>query len=410
MSKHVQLAAMLLLLCPIALCQVEPAATGPSLPLPGGNFDYSIRYAQTAEFGRSLGNWQTGVISGSLNYSSGRERFPFNMEYGGGYNFSIAGPSYGQGLFQHLALMQGVTGRKWNLSMSNDVLYSPEAPTLGFSGIPGIGEPVTSPTPPTVSQSILALNTHIVDNTSMANIGRPLNYAWGMDMGGSYTLLRFPDGNGLDTGTAGASGGLHYRMSARDSLVGNYRFSKFTYPAFGFSFFSQSGMFGFSRLWSRRLSTSISMGPEWTSSSDASLVPSSNGFAMNAQASYQAGYNNLEISYVRGINSGGGYLIGSEINTAQAGYSRQLGKAATLGLNASYARFAGLVNNGVTTSWVGGTQATRRLGPFLSLFANYSVINQSTSSQLPGNPLGQAVQILGFGIGYSPRQKEQPAQ
>lgn len=409
MRKHLQLAAMFLLLGPVALCQVEPAATSPSLPLPGGNFQYSLRYAQTAEFGRGLGNWQNGVVSGSLNYTNGRERFPFSMGYGGGYNFSIAGPSYGNGVFQHLSLTQGMVGRKWHILLNNDVNYSPEAPTLGFTGIPGIGEPVTPP-PPTGSQSILTLNTHVVDNSSMASISRPLNYAWGMDMGGSYNMLRFPDGNGLNTGTAGANGGLHYRLSARNSLTGNYIFSKFTYPAFGFSFFMHSGMFGFSRRWSRRLSSNVSIGPEWTSSSDATVVPSSRHFAMNATASYQAGFNTIGVTYARGVNGGGGYLIGSETDTAAANYSRRFGQQTSLGFNASYMRTAGLVNNGVTAAKYGSAQVSRRLGPFLSLFANYSLISQSSSSVLPGNTLAQTIQVLGFGIEYSPRQKEQPAQ
>lgn len=410
MSKNLQLAAMLLALCPVAMAQVEPAATGPSVPLPAGKYDYSIRYAQTAEFGQSLGNWQTGAVSGSLNYSNGRERLPFSMNYGGGYNFTIAGPSYGKGLFQHLDLTQSVTGKEWNLTMGNDVSYTPEAPTLGFTGIPGIGEPVTTPTPPIVTQSILTLNTLVLDNSSNATIERQLNYAWNMNLGGSYNLLRFPDGNGLDSGTAGATGGLSYRLSARDSLMGNYRFSKFTYPRFGFSFYTQTVFFGFQRVWTKKVSTDVTVGPQWTSSSSPSLVPSTQGVAVNAALTYRAGYNSFSTSYSRGINGGGGYLIGAESDTASANYSRLIDRALTLGFNAAYMRTAGLVNNGITGAKYGGAEATRRLGPYLSVFANYSLIDQSSSSLLPGNALGQRLQVVGFGLSYSPRQKEQPAQ
>ncbi|MGB6974729.1 MAG: hypothetical protein WBD67_08615 [Terracidiphilus sp.] len=412
MIKSLQLAAMLLAICPAAMAQVEPAATGASVPIPAGNYSYSVRYAQTAEFGRSLGNWQNGVFSGSLNYSNGRERFPFSMDYGGGYNFTIAGPSYGQGLFQRLEFTQGMTERKWSLSMHDSVRYSPQAPSLGFTGIPGIGEPVTTPTPnpPTIDESLLTLNTHVVDNAADAELNRPLNYAWGMNLGGSYNLIRYPDGNGIDSGTAGATGGLRWRLSARNSLLGNYRFSKFTYPRFGFSFYTQSGFFGLERLWSRSISTSFTVGPQWTSSSNSSLVPSSRGVAANADLLYKLGYNNFSASYARGVNSGGGYLIGGETDRVATNYSRQLGHAATLGFNISYMRTAGLLNNGVTNSKYGGAQATRRLGRHMSLFANYSLLAQSTSSSLPGNVLGQTLQVLGFGISYSPRQKEQPTQ
>lgn len=408
MSKSLQLAAMLLVLCPVAMAQVEPAATtGPSVPLPAGNFNYALRYAQTAEFGSSLGTWVTSVVSGTVDYSNSRQRFPFSMEYGGGYKFNVSGPSYGNGLFQRLSFTQGLMGRKWHLSVGDNVSYSPEAPTLGFSGIPGIGEPVTTP-PPTGNPSLLTLNTHVVDNFANANLGRPLNYAWSMHMGGTDDLLRFPNGDGLDTGTAGANGGLNYRFSARDSILGDYRFSKFTYPAFGFSFFTHSVFFGFERRWNRSISTDISVGPQWTSSSSPTLVPSSHGVAVNSTLTYQKGFSTFATTYSRGVNGGSGYLIGSETDMATANYARQFGQAVSLGFNVSYMRTAGLVNNGITTSKYGGAEATRRLGRFLSVFANYSLMSQSSSSTLPGNTLGQTVQILGFGIGYSPRQHEQP--
>ena len=67
-------------------------------------------------------------------------------------------------------------------------------------------------------------------------------------------------------------------------------------------------------------------------------------------------------------------------------------------------RTSGLINNGVNKLRVGGAQATRRLGRHFRAFANYTAIDQSSSSALPANTLSELVQVIGFGIGYSPRE------
>ncbi len=414
MKKSLQLAALLMALCPFAAAQVEPAATGGShAPVLPKSLNYSLRYAQTMEFGQGLGDWQNSAISGSVSYTNGRERFPFSMEYGGGYNWNITGPAYGNGAFHRLQLSQGFTGRLWNFLVSDNVSYSPEAPTLGFTGIPGIGEPVgaptPSPTPPVVNSSILTLNTHVVDNTVNGSLEHRLNYAVSMNLGGTYDVFRFPDGNGLDVDSESATGGMTWRLNARSSLLGNYLFTKFTYPDVLFSFYTHSGNVGFERLWSRRLTTTVTIGPQWVSSSNSSLVPDSQGVAVNAMLNYNAGFNNFSLSYARGVNGGAGYLIGAQADTAAADYSRRLGTAVTLGFNASYMRTAGLINNGVTTAKYGGAEATRRLGNYMQVFANYTVIAQSSSSQLPGNTLSQMIQEVGIGFEFSPRRRG-PAQ
>ena len=329
------------------------------------------------------------------------------MQFGGGYNWNITGPSYGTGAFENLELSQGFIGKKWSLGISDGVSYTPQAPTLGFTGIPGIGEPVAtpSPNPPVVNPPILTLNTYSLGNSASASFNRRLNYAWSANMSGNYDLLIFPDGNGLDTDTTGANGGLSYRLSARDSLIGNYQFSKFTYPDYLFSFYTHSVFFGFTRQWSRRLSTDISAGPQWTSSSNSMLVPSSTGAAVNASVNYLYGFNKLSANYQRGVSAGGGYLIGSQTDSAGISYLRKFGNTSTLGFDFGYSRFSGLINNGVTNAKYGGAQATHQLGRNFQVFANYSAIAQSTSSQLPVNTLGTVIQIVGFGIGYSPRER-----
>lgn len=406
MDFRPQLVVLLLAFASAAAAQVEPDATGPGHPLPAGNLNYSVRYSQTAEFGGGLGDWQTSAVSGDVGYTNGSQRRPFSLQYGGGYNWILTGPSYGTGFFHRLMISQGLDLHRWNISLNDNVSYSPESPTIGFSGIPGVGEPVTGPAPTQPSdQSILSLTTHVVDNDSSANISRPLNHALSLNLGGSYDLFRFPNGDGLDTTSAAGNGGVTWRLDSRNSLTSDYRYSQYSYPGLDFSFTSDTLFVGFNRNWSRKLTTSISAGPQWTMSSMSSIVPDSLGYAANASLNYQFTYSTASASYSHGISGGAGYLTGGEEDTASGNYSRQFGKQFTLGFTGSYFRTAGLVDNGTTAGKVGAVEATRRLGRYLVVFANYSAMDQSTTSSLPGSVLGQFINVAGFGFGYSPRQE-----
>ena len=153
------LIALLFAAGPISYGQAVPSASTGTASL-----QYSVRYSETAEFGGTIGNWHTITPSASLDYANGRKGFPFSLEYAGGYTSSLSGPSYSNGLFQRLLVSQGIEHAKWNLLMSDDVSYRPQAPTTGFSGIPGIGEPIGGGTNLPPGQLILTLNTHALEN------------------------------------------------------------------------------------------------------------------------------------------------------------------------------------------------------------------------------------------------------
>lgn len=400
-----KLLAILFTCCAAADSQVVPSATGPGGPLINGNLHYTFRYSQLAEFGSGIGDWQTANASADVDYANDKERHPFSLNYTGGYTWTIAGPSYTTGMFQRLLLSQGLAWRKWSATMSDDVSYSPQAPTTGFSGIPGIGEPIggSNPLPPS-SQSILTVNTHVVDNIANIKFEERLNYATTLSAGGSSELRRYPDINGLDVDTLQANGTIARRLNARNSLTGNYEFSHFAYPDYRFTFTSNSALFGFTREWNRKITTDISAGPQWINSSNSGTMPPSTNVTVNANASYQFRMNSAGLTYLRTSNDGAGYLFGARFDTVSANFSRDIGRKLTVGLEASYRRTAGLQNNGVTNSKYGGGQVTRRLGRYFTAFANYTAMDQSSSSTLSTNSLNGLMQVVSFGVGYSPRE------
>jgi hypothetical protein len=409
MKTSLKLLAFVFTMSAAAGAQVAPAATGSnSVPL-SGNLQYALRYSQSSQFSNILPNLETSTASGTLDYANGNDRLPFFMDYSGGYTWTITGPSYETGLFQHMLLSQGINWRKWALLVSDNVSYLPQSPTTGFSGIPGIGEPIGTPNPaPSTSQTILTLNTHVIDNAANGELDHTLSYATTVGVGGSSEILRYPDGNGLDTNTQGAYGQIVRRLDSRNSLLGKYSYSQYSYPGSTVSIQTHTALFGFQRRWSRNFRTDVNAGPEWIASSDNLLVPTSTNFAANASLRYVLRLTSTSLSYSHGTNGGSGYFIGGEIDTVEGNFSRDFGMNLTIGLTGGYERTNGLNNNGVTNGGVtdasyGGAQATWRLSRNLIAFANYTGTYQTSTSALPTNILNEQLHVLGFGIGFSPR-------
>ncbi len=407
MKTTLKLLAFLITVAAAAHAQVAPEAKAGTAEL-----HYSVRYAQNAEFfGSSLGDSQNSVLSGNLDYRNGVKRLPFALTYGGGYGWNIAGTDYDDGLFQHLLLSQAIVGRDWNIRASDNVTYLSMAPTTGFSGVPGTGEPVGEPNPsPPSSQTILTLNTRTVNNVVSGEFEHSLNYPTALSIGGNSELLRYPDGNGLNTNSQTANALLTRRFDARNSLSGQYLFSNYSYPGNNPSqaisgLVTNSALFGYQRAWSRRITTSASIGPQRIESSNSAVVPSSTRFTGSANIDDHFRFESAGLNYTHSASGGGGFLFGAEVDSVSANFSRKFERKLSIGLTGGYSRTSALDNEGEINARFGAAMATLRLSPCLTAFANYTAMDQSTSYALPANALMRLQQVISFGIAYSPREK-----
>jgi hypothetical protein len=139
MKPSQTLMLILFTVCTVTRAQVVPSATGPGLPV-NGTLSYDLRYTQTAQFyGGFGGDTVWSVVSGEATYANANAARPTSLTYSGGDSWSLSGESEGTGIFQHLMVSQGVNRRNWTFNLSDDVSYMPQAPTTGFSGIPGVG-------------------------------------------------------------------------------------------------------------------------------------------------------------------------------------------------------------------------------------------------------------------------------
>jgi hypothetical protein len=397
-----------------ARAQVAPEATGPATAAAGGRLQYALRYSETGQFSSSLSNWQTSTTSGSLTYGNKGERVPFLIDYAGGYTWTLTGPNYDGGQFHRLFISQGINSRQWKFVLSDDFSFLPQSPTTGFSGIPGIGEPIggTNPAPPSNSQSILTVDTHALYNTAMGGLEHGFNGTTAIKVGGGWSMLRFLNNDGQDTNTLLGTAKLTRRFNARNTLTADYEFNQFTYPGLvlvaypgqSLSFVTNSALIGYRREWTRNLITTIAAGPQFINSSQTALVPASANIAANASVDYKLRFANANLGYSRSVNGGAGYLVGGEYSSISGGLSKDFGTSMTVGLSGGWEQTSTLNNNGATDATYGGAQATYHLGRNLIFFANYTGTNQSTSVALPSNALNQLLQIVGFGVGFSPRE------
>jgi hypothetical protein len=439
--------AILFTFIAVTRAQVAPAAKGPAgLPV-SGTLRYDLHYAETAQFGSSQDGQQMSIVSGDASYANISKRLPFSMQYGGGYGYAWAGTPSAGNVFQHLSLSQGMAGRKWNLMASDNVSYTFETPTTGFSGVPGTGEPIGGLGTTTLPvQTILTVNTRTINNMATLGYGHRLDSTTSINLGGSMGQMRFIDNNGQNTDTWTTNAGVTRRLNVRNSASAQYSFLRLNYgantsgaPSTALISYSQvhSMQFSFIRQWNPHFVTNASAGPQWISSSNSAIVPSSINFSANASAIYTFRAGTASLMYSHGTMGGSGYMLGVESDVAIATYGRSFsfGKNLTVGVTGSYMRTASLtaaefelacsINNvtyiclvplnykPVTNAGYGGVQATRKLGRYFNAFASYTAIDQSSNLQTsaPNTPLNSNAtilnglnQVISFGIGYSPRE------
>lgn len=405
MKKAIAFLAVYFAALVVSQAQVAPEATGPGGAAGPPNLHYSLRYAETAQFWAKNPTVQTSSLSGSAAYANGNERYPFSLQYAGGYQWNISGPSQVTGLFQHLYLSQDIVGRRWQIQLSDDVGYYPQSPITGFSGIPGIGEPigVTNPAPPS-GQTILGINTKVVENHAQGQFLQNLSSSLVLGVGGSSEMLRYPNSDGLDTDTVNGNAQLAKRLDGRNTIMGKFQYSGYSYPGYTVTFTTETALFGIEHKWSRNLTSQIAAGPQWISSSDTLAVPTSTNFSALASIHHNLRFSSANLTYMHGTNGGSGYLLGAESDAIQGGYSHEMGPNLTLGMSGGYDRTGGLNSNGVTNNTYGGAQVSWRLRGDLVVFANYTGTDQYSSSTLSSSALSQLTQVIGFGIGYSPRE------
>ena len=427
MSKPLLFLALLAISCTgwgqaTPTASVQPVATGLNLPAITGNFQYGLSASEIIQKGYGNGDVfaQTG-ISGELAYTSRSEVRPLSLVYTGGAQFGTQSGSSNT-YFQSLAVSQGYVTRSWVFSLSDVVSYLPQSPTVGLSGIPGVGDlglnPVQNGLEP--SQSILTVGNSRVSNSVSGTVERQIDAFTSISGGASYGILRFLGNGGLDSSQLSANVAVNRRLNARSSasLAATYGIFSYTLLGDNASFATKGLSASYQRQLSRSLSANVSGGPEWISSSSSLGIPSRLTFSAGAGLNYAVRVYNASVSYSRAVTGGAGVQPGGISNSIGGTLQRPFGNAWSASANVGYSQTEGLSNSatplnlallGLTSygnynSTFGGAQVSRRISRSFSGYASYTALNQSyTQTPLSPNALNGIVQSFAVGISYFPR-------
>jgi hypothetical protein len=397
---------------------------GPNLP----DLDGILHYALSASEIVQLGYYGPGeatygtTFSGDVAYTAKSTARPFNLLFAGGVS---VGDQSGQGTtyFTNATVSQGYVTRRWVFNISDSVSYLPQSPTTGLSGIPGVGDlgsvPVVGPVDGPAG-GILSNAGGRVGNTLSGSVERQLSHDTSISGSGSWAKLHFLNNNqGLDFSSVSGVVALNRRLDARSSVSLDAVYSTFDYSGTQ-SQSSQPGIesrglnLSYQRVLTRTLSVNASVGPQWISSSNSTLIPSSTNVAVSAGLSYQRGFTGASISYSRGVNGGSGILPGAVSDTFSASLGHTFGRKWVASANAAYVHTAGLTQQSNGSSFIpvnevfdtvyGGAQLTRGFNAHFSGYLSYTVQNQTNNFSLGAqNAFNGTSQTFGVGVTYTPR-------
>jgi hypothetical protein len=412
----------------------EPSAESRSGPTLHEAFLFSQVFGNSPQEGKV----STSTISANVDYASGSVRRPFALLYAGGGIFTTE--TFGNTIYQNIQVTQGFVARNWNLTLANFFSYFPEAPAGGLSGIPGVGY-LTGPGAGIIplglapNQSVLALNTSRYSDAVAADLERRIDSRTSLEGSGSFGFLRFPNGDGINSQQEDGTIGINRRLNPLNIVSADFSYARFQYSGTDFSFAAPTVSADYKRQWNRAFTSDISFGPQWVRSSDPALLPDALVLAGSATLTFARGLNSGLLGYSREAGGGSGSFVGAELDVFQAGFSRNLHREWALAATVSWSRTVGLQTGGggssgaSTTGGNGslilppqskvnaeyaGLQLSRRIGRHLTAFVTYTALYQSigypaqsipAASGTSSAPLDGLSNIVGFGFGYTPRER-----
>jgi hypothetical protein len=239
--------------------------------------------------------------------------------------------------------------------------------------------------------------------TNAANVDLSYQFSPSGMIGGAGTWdkLDYPNPSevtGLyNSDSRGGSAFYNRRISASEYIGTNYQYSMVIASPQGDQDITQTNtIYAFYSIYllQRRLSLSISGGPQHYSITQP-LLPPSNGWnpMLMASMGWQGTRTNVALSYSRQVTAGGGLLGAFTSESGNISSRWQMRRTLTAGLNGTYANNKAIaqilnasVQNGHTIS--GAVTAQYTISPQLTMNGSYDRIHQSYSgvAAVAGNP------------------------
>jgi hypothetical protein len=345
---------------------------------------------------------EISTVSGNLNYQNGSERHPFSAAFGGGYLWRQAGARTGDGFFENLHLLQNLVGAHWNLSVGDNVGYRKQTAATASSGESGTGEPIGQPNPNPPDQTVIALNTEIINNNLSGKYSHRITPGTTFTCGGGYNLVRYPNGDAIETDRYQGNSGIIWRLNARSSIQTIYDYGRYDYIGHDLAISTNAALAGFVHRWTPHFGASLSAGPQWVSSSNTLVEPGELTYQANAVVTYTLPRTSANLTYSHGFYGGSGFLLGSNIDTADATLMHEFRNRVIAEGLVGYRRTEKLDGSGLISSKLAGAQVSKQLGRRFSVYADYTAALQSNSANVSASALMGSWQRISIGAGFTP--------
>lgn len=360
-------------------------------------FQFSNTFQNNGPSTARPGDW--GSISyflGSLSIYDSWRRAQLTLNYTGGGSESNSSDSLNSSYHQ-LAFTQQFSWWRWRLLFTDQFSYLPES-SFGFGGVsnislPGVGASIGTGLPGvqgnySTSQSIFTGSGSRYTDSSIVQVEYRASPRTSLTAAGSFGLLRFSKAGNIENNDTSASLGYNYRLSERNTLGLQYRFSDFRYLGNPQALKDHVGQLAYGRRITGRMALEIFGGSDFT----MFRVPiggATHQLAFSAQATlnYNFAKFRMSLTYLHGLSNGSGVLIGSNTDQLQTQFSRQLARKWQGSVGFGYARNRQITGGPIKSpsqdfdTWFGSAGLNHPIGRTASFSLNYTGRFQSASQQ-----------------------------
>jgi hypothetical protein len=349
-------------------------------------------------FGSNASGWsETNYISGNVSLLQQWSHSTLALNYSGGGVITNEPGIGGNGAFQQLAASQTFHFRRWLWQWSDQFSYLPES-QFGFGAGTGLAEPgVGGSLGPSIPGSSFAPNQSIISavgprysNSFVVQGTYAFSPRQSVTIAGLDGVLHFTETNNADSQNYVGSVGYNYLLTKEDSIGMSFRFDSFHFPGQAEAYGDEAFNVAYQKKITARLALQASAGPDFihyrvpigTSSNQSS-------WDANASLTYGVKHGNLGVSYFHGLSSGGGILIGSQVDQVTFTGSRQISRLWSANANFGYSRNRPLNSADVLTlgfenydSYFVGGGFSRPVGRYASIAVSYNAYIERASGPL----------------------------
>jgi hypothetical protein len=367
----------------------NPTLGAPSLRhsywVPGAQYGLMM---QSSPFGASGSSWyETNYLSGNLSLLKEWSHSTLALNYSGGGVITNEPGIGGNGAFQQLGAGQSFQFRRWLWQWSDQFSYLPES-QFGFGAGTGLAAPgvggTLGPSVPgsgfSPNQSIISAVGPRISNSFIVQGTYTFSRRQSVTVAGLDGVLHFTETNNADSQNYLGSIGYNYLLTKEDSIGLAYRFNSFHFPGQPQAYGDSSFNVAYQKKITQRLALQASAGPDFINY----RIPiggksTQNAWDANASLTYGVKRGSFGVSYFHGLSSGGGVLIGAEVDQVTVSGTHQISRLWSANANFGFSRNRALNSADALTlgfgnydSYFAGGGLTRPIGRYANIAVSYT--------------------------------------